>query len=108
MPSFPARLRRSDPGHPEICNIYKMLGQFDAEGRNGIAEKCSNAEIGCVECKNMLTIAINNAMRPIRERRKELEANPKQLEGILTDGAERARVIAQDTMRLVRKNMKLV
>ena len=104
----PARLRRSDPGHPEICNIYKLLGQFDAEGRNGIDEKCRNAEIGCVECKNLLITAINNTMRPIRERRAELEANPKALEGILADGAERARVIAQDTMRLVRKNMKLV
>jgi tryptophanyl-tRNA synthetase len=104
----PARLRRSDPGHPEICNIYKLLGQFDDEGRNCIDEKCRNAEIGCVECKNLLINAINNTMRPIRERRAELEANPKALEGILADGAERARIIAQDTMRLVRKNMKLV
>ena len=85
-----------------------MLGHFDARSRNGIDEKCRNAQIGCVECKNMLITAINNAMRPIRERRLELEANPKALEGILNEGAERARVIAQDTMKLVRKNMKLV
>jgi len=56
----------------------------------------------------MLAAAINSAMRPIRERRKELEANPAALAGILAGGAERAHVIAQDTMRLVRKNMRLV
>jgi len=104
----PARRYRSDPGHPDKCNVYKLLGYFDSSDISGIAEKCQKAEIGCVECKMMLAEAINNSLRPIREKRAELAADPKYIADVLADGAERARVIARQTITEVKKNMRLI
>jgi len=103
----PARRYRSDPGHPDKCNVYKLLGYFDSSGISGIADKCKQAEIGCVECKMLLAEAINNSLRPIREKRAELAADPKYIADVLADGAERARVIARQTLAEVKKNMRL-
>jgi len=103
----PARRYRSDPGHPKMCNVYKLLGYFDSSKTSGVAKRCRRAEIGCVDCKMLLAEAINNTLKPVRERRAELAANPKQIADILTDGAERARVIARKTLRDVKQNMGL-
>ena len=103
-----ARRYRSDLGHPEVCNVYKLLGYFDSSKTGGVAERCRKAEIGCVDCKVLLAEAVNSALKPIRERRAELAADPKYIAGVLADGAERARVIAQKTLNEVKKNMKLI
>ncbi len=102
----PARRYRSDPGHPEVCNVYKLLGQF--EKSSGIAERCRQAEIGCVDCKMLLAEAINNALKPIREKRAKLAADPKHIADVLADGARRARVIARKTLREVKQKMGLI
>lgn len=104
----PARKLRSDAGHPEVCNIYKLMGYFDATRREGLDEKCRAARIGCVECKMTLAEAINNALRPIRQRRAELSRDAGYIADILADGAERARVIACETLEAVKKNMRLI
>lgn len=104
----PARRYRSDPGHPKKCNVYKLLGYFDSTRVGGVATKCKKAEIGCVECKLLLAEAINTSLRPIRQRRAELAADPKHITDILADGAERARVIAKKTLLEVKKNMRLI
>lgn len=104
----PTRLYRSDPGHPDKCNVHKLMSYFDPGKASEIAEQCKKAEIGCVDCKMLLADAINAALRPIREKRTELAANPKYIAEVLEDGAERARVIARETMAEVRKNMNLV
>ena len=104
----PARRYRSDPGHPNKCNVYKLMGYFEAARTGGIAEKCRKAEIGCVDCKMILAEAINKALKPIRERRAELADNPRYIAGVLADGADRARVIARETLREVKKNMRLI
>jgi len=104
----PARLRRADKGHPEACNVYKLMGYFDAARQCGLAYKCRAAEIGCVECKLMLAEAINNALRPVRQRREELAKDPGYIADVLADGAERARAIACETLETVKKNMKLI
>jgi len=104
----PARRYLSDPGHPDKCNIHKLMGYFDSAKTGDVAEKCKKAEIGCVECKMLLAEVINKALKPIREKRIELTANPEYIAEVLADGAERARVIARKTMAEVRKNMKLV
>ncbi len=103
----PARRYRSDPGHPKICNVYKLLGYFDSSKTSGVAKRCRRAEIGCVDCKMLLAEAINNTLKPVRERRAELAANPKHIADILADGAKRARVIARKTLRDVKQNMRL-
>jgi len=104
----PARRYRSDPGHPKMCNVYKLLGYFDSSKTSGVAKRCRRAEIGCVDCKMLLAEAINNTLKPVRKRRAELEANPKYIADILADGAERARVIARKTLRDVKQNMRLI
>jgi tryptophanyl-tRNA synthetase len=102
----PARRYRADPGHPEVCNVYKLLGQF--EKSVGIAERCRKAEIGCVDCKLLLAGAINNVLKPIRERRALLEADPQHIADVLADGARRARVIARKTLKEVKQKMGLI
>ncbi len=104
----PARRYRSDPGHPKMCNVYKLLGYFDSSKTRGVAKRCRRAEIGCVDCKMLLAEAINNTLKPVRERRAELAANPKRIADILADGAKRARVIARKTLNEVKKNMRLI
>jgi len=104
----PARRYRSDPGHPDKCNVYKLMGYFDSTRASGVAEKCPKAEIGCVECKMLLAKVINTTLKPIREKRAGLAANPEYIAEVLADGAERARVIARKTMTEVKKNMRLI
>lgn len=104
----PTRQYRSDPGHPDKCNIHKLMGYFDSEKASDVAGKCKKAEIGCVECKMLLAEVINKALKPLRDRRAELAANPAYINEVLADGAERARVIARETMAEVKKNMNLI
>jgi tryptophanyl-tRNA synthetase len=104
----PARRYRTDAGHPEVCNIYRLHRHFSPEQLDIITRQCRSAEIGCVQCKKNLAQAINTALAPFRERRAELEAKPEYVSDILADGARRAHVIARRTIREVRQKMRLV
>lgn len=104
----PARKFKKDPGHPEVCNVYRMQTQFNPSVTADIEERCRKAEIGCVECKRMLAEAINEKFAPLRERRKELEGNEDYIKEILKDGAERASVIARQTLTEVKQKMGLL
>jgi tryptophanyl-tRNA synthetase len=99
----PARKRRSDPGDPEVCNIYNYHKVFSTpEEMAHCAEGCRTAGIGCVDCKRIVAAHIQETVAPIRERRHELLATPAAVRDILRAGADRARPIAQETMREVR------
>jgi len=104
----PTRRYRKDPGHPKRCNVYKLLGYFNDSATNEVAAKCKKAEIGCVECKKLLAEAVNKSLKPIRQRRAELAADTAYIEKVLTEGAERARIIAQQTLKEVKRNMNLI
>jgi len=104
----PARRYRRDPGHPEVCNVYKLQQYFNELKTDGIAEKCRLAEIGCVDCKVLLAEAINKDLAPFRERRQALAAMPDYVTKVLDDGAARARVIARKTLAEVKERMGLV
>ncbi len=104
----PARRYRSDPGHPEICNIYRLHGYFSPFRLDEIADQCRTAKIGCVECKTLLAQEINSTLKPFRERQATLTGNPQYIADILADGAERARVIARETLREVKQRMGLI
>ena len=103
----PARRYRTDPGHPEICNIYKLDAFFNPSQREVFAEQCRRAEIGCVEHKTILAQQINAALKPFRERRAALATKPQYITEVMVDGAERARVIAQQTLKEVKQKMGL-
>jgi len=103
----PARRYRNDPGHPEVCNIFRLHRYFSARPEDELSQKCRTAQIGCVECKRVLAEEINAALRPFRERRAQLAEHPQEIRDLLVDGADRARVIARETIKEVKQKMGL-
>ena len=104
----PARQYRTDPGHPEICNVYRLHQSFTTGELDNIAEQCRSAKIGCVDCKQLLARQINSALQPFRERRAALATKPQYIKDVLADGAKRAQGIAQETLREVKQKMGLI
>jgi len=104
----PARRYRHDPGHPEICNIYRLHNYLNPSQIDSIAEQCRSAKIGCVDCKTLLAQGLNSALKPFRERRAALAAKPQYAADVLADGAQRAQVIARETIREVKQKMGLI
>ncbi|MCA8954322.1 MAG: tryptophan--tRNA ligase [Planctomycetes bacterium] len=99
----PARLRRSDAGNPDVCNIFSYHGFFTpAAERDEIAAGCRGATLGCVDCKSKLAANLEAVKGPIRERANELRSRPGELDEILAAGAVKARAAAEATMVLVR------
>lgn len=97
------RVMRTDPGNPDICNVYAFHKTFSPpELCAEIDRECRVAGIGCVDCKKKLAANLNAALTPLRERRAELAKNPARVWEILHDGARRASLIADDTIRDVR------
>ena len=104
----PKRVRRTDPGTPEVCNIYHLHRAFSApETVQHVAMQCSTAGWGCVDCKKVLLESIEKELAPIRERALGVRANTKELDEILAAGAATARAIASQTLREVRHLMGL-
>lgn len=103
----PARLRRDDPGNPDVCLIYDYhkLHTPAAEVEK-INLNCRNASLGCVDDKKNMAATINAFLDPIRARRAEFEKDPQTIDAILAKGTVRARDIAAATMAKVRKAMK--
>lgn len=106
MITDPARVRRSDPGNPDICplhTIHKVFAQKEDIER--IESECRTAAIGCTDHKILLIKELLNILRPFLEKRKRLEADPNLLKEIISSGVERARKIASETMIEVRDAM---
>ena len=104
----PARRYRDDPGHPEICNVFRLHGYFSPFEQEELAEHCRAAQIGCVDCKQKLAREINTTLGSFRERRATLAAKPQYIKDVLNDGASRARAIARETIREVKQKMGLL
>jgi tryptophanyl-tRNA synthetase len=95
----PARIRLSDPGNPDICNIYSLHQIYSTPEEVAMVDReCRAAGIGCVDCKKILAKHINAQNAPIRERYQALVGDPDHVWGILRQGADRARAIAERTM----------
>lgn len=102
----PARVKKTDPGNPDICNIYSLHQQFSPpETVATVAENCRGAKWGCLDCKRVLADNISARLAPIRDKAAELRARPDQINEQLAAGAERARVVARATMREVKERM---
>ncbi len=107
MVTDPQRARRTDPGRPEVCNVYALHHIFNPDLLQEVYRQCTTATIGCVEDKQQLADGINRYFRPFRERRRELEEHPEYVDQVLAHGAERARVIARQTLEQVYQRMGL-
>jgi tryptophanyl-tRNA synthetase len=95
----PARVRRDDPGNPNVCNVFALHGFFSGEAECGEIEiRCQTATLGCVDCKKRLSANLAERLAPIRQRAAELRARPDRVHEILAAGAERARSVARETL----------
>jgi tryptophanyl-tRNA synthetase len=104
----PARVRRTDPGTPEVCNIYHLHKAFSpAATVDHVAVQCRTAGWGCIDCKKVLHESMDKELAPIRARAKAIAANPKKMKDDLAAGAAHAREEAQKTMKEVKKKMGL-
>ena len=102
----PARVRREDPGTPEICNIYHWHEAFSPPDTvEHVANMCRTAGWGCIDCKRVLFESMESELVPIRRRATELRKYPGTVDAVLAAGAERCRDLAADTMRGVRERM---
>ena len=107
MVTDPARIRKTDPGHPEVCAVYAYQGFYNKDKQAEICANCAKGCIGCGECKKMLTDKINEVLDPIREKRAYYENHPQVLDEIVDDGNHAARKVACETMEMVREAIKI-
>lgn len=109
MVTDPARVRRSDPGNPDVCPVYDLHKVFTpaSEREAVVVPGCRTAGIGCLDCKGILLAHMLPALVPIYERRCDLSKRPAEVDAILAQGTERARGEAKKTMGEVRQAMRI-
>ena len=108
MVTDPQRMKRTDPGNPDICNVFTLHKVFTSkEVVDRINIECRRAGIGCVDCKKRFAESLNMALEPFRTKRAEIAAQPDLVQAVLANGAARARVIAEKTMLEVRAAVQL-
>jgi len=106
MVTDPARVRRSDPGNPDVCPVGDLHKIFSSkETMVKVNEGCRSAGIGCIECKGWAADSLLRLLSPMQERRRKFEENPKLAWDILEAGSERARKVSGETMKDVRASM---
>jgi len=106
MMTDPARKRRYDPGNPELSPVFQLHRIFSTkEEQEEVARGCRTAGIGCIECKHVLLKNLFNILEPIWEKRRYYSERPELLREIAEEGSRRARLVAQETMKLVRETM---
>ena len=104
----PARIRKTDPGTPEVCNIYHLHRAFsDAATVEQVAVNCRTAGWGCIDCKKVLHQSMDAELTPIRRRAAEIAAKPQIVDDALATGAAHCRTIARETMGEVKERMGL-
>jgi tryptophanyl-tRNA synthetase len=102
----PKRIRKTDPGTPEVCNIYHLHKAFSPpQTVEHVAVQCSTAGWGCIDCKKVLLESMETELVPIRTRAEQLRAEPALVDDALASGANRCRITARETMRGVRERM---
>ena len=107
MVTDPQRQRKTDPGRPEVCNVYALHKIFNPDKLDDIYHGCVTAGIGCVDDKQTLADGINTYLSEFRERRLEFAAKPSYVDEVLADGAARAGAVARETIREVYDKMGL-
>ena len=101
------KIRKNDPGRPEVCLVYTYHQRFNPEGAPEVERECRSGALGCVECKRRVAQRVAEVLEPLRERRAHYEAHPGEVRSILDDGERRARTRAEATMAEVHTAMRL-
>jgi len=109
MPTDPARVKRGDPGNPDLCPVWQLhLVYSDGARQQWVRQGCTTAGIGCLECKQPVIDAVLAELAPMRERAQLYLDDPTLVQNILADGCDKARRLAAETMRDVREAMGLL
>lgn len=103
----PQKVRKGDPGNPDICLVYSYHKKFNPEEIKEIESGCRSGNLGCFDCKMKCAAKISNFLEPIIEKRKYYEIRMDDVKNILFDGEKRARKVAEATMNEVHNNMKI-
>jgi len=103
----PVKMRKNDKGHPDGCVVYAFHGLYNKAEQSAVRLECEGGLRGCVDCKRELAARMNEALRPIRERRRELKERPDRMKEILMNGAAKARTVARATLEEVREVLNL-
>jgi tryptophanyl-tRNA synthetase len=108
MVTDPARIRRTDPGNPDVCPVFDLHKVFSTdEKQTEVRAGCTTAGIGCIQCKGWLADAVVKELAPIQQRRQHFEAHPDEVAEVLEQGAVRARERSEVTMQQVRSAVRL-
>lgn len=108
MVTDPQRARKSDPGNPDVCNVFEFHKLYSPEATvSAVNEECRSAQIGCVECKKKMAKNLIDALAPIREKNQYYSDHPEIIDEVLDSGDKRASTVAQETMKEVRAALKL-
>jgi len=108
MPTDPARVRRTDPGNPDVCPVWQFHEVYsDQETRDWVQTGCRSAGIGCIDCKQPVIDAVLAELEPMQQRGREYAEQPGLVNNIIDEGCERARAVARETMDEVRQAMSL-
>ena len=108
MPTDPARVRRTDPGNPDICPVWQLHEVYSGdEVKAAVREGCTTAGIGCLDCKQHIIDSVLQELEPIQARAREFEQDPGRVRDIINEGTEAARDVARDTLEEVRQAMGL-
>ena len=107
MTTDPKRIKKTDPGDPNVCIVYQFHKVFNTEEANNIAAQCCAGSIGCVQCKKMLAEKMNSMLADIHIKREELSKKPGYIKEVLEYGAKRARVEAEKNMAEIKAAMNI-
>lgn len=103
MITDPKRVKLTDPGHPDACNVYDYYKVFAKEKTDDVTQWCTQAQKGCTDCKMLLAERINQHLEPIRERRREFEKDGDKVKDILNQGKKKAQAIAKQTIAEIKE-----
>ena len=103
----PNKIKKDDPANPDICMVYYYHNLLENENLETICEECKKGSRGCVQCKKELINKLNELLNPIKEKAKYYEEHPEEVDKILVNGTNNARKIAKETMKDVKKALKI-
>ncbi|OGC15877.1 tryptophan--tRNA ligase [candidate division WOR-1 bacterium RIFOXYC2_FULL_37_10] len=108
MITDPARVKKEDIGHPDVCTVFSYHKIFNQAGVPAIEQECKEASRGCVACKKEFLSHLLEILEPIQKRRREIETDENKLHDILADGAKKAKSIASTTLKEAKEAMGLI
>ena len=103
----PQRIKLNDPGHPDICNVFSYYSVFMPQSKDEVFDWCTNAKLGCTECKKKLSLGLINKLEPFHQKREALLKEKSKIKDILEEGRKKAASVAAGSMKDARDAMQI-